>query len=258
MILVSSGIDRVRAFALAGGIRADGSVINEPRSVLVKWRSQHEDKLYHVYVNGEFAGVTANCQQRMMAVAIQSCWASAARIEVYAVEPGQANVDFSDEVDSAGQMDRVRIGWLRFLSLPFEGEAEIFSNGGSGDVDYETPVTARSLRLWPTWQDKSGFGLSRFGMSDLGFDSSAAVGFGVGMFGDGEFGFDADEISWTTDELETGLYKFAVKVTDKFGNNNDNENESEQVVVIREAQPGEKLEIDSYDNAQNKLVLNIS
>ena len=54
MGLISSSIDRVRAFALAAGIAADGISVNEPLSVLVKWRSQHGDKLHQVYVNGEF------------------------------------------------------------------------------------------------------------------------------------------------------------------------------------------------------------
>ncbi len=46
MTLVSSGIDKVRAFALAAGIGADGAAVNEPVNILVKWRSGHEDKLH--------------------------------------------------------------------------------------------------------------------------------------------------------------------------------------------------------------------
>ena len=154
MILVSSGINRVRAFALASGIGADGGVVNEPLSVLVKWRSEHEDKLHQIYVNGELAGVTTDCLQRMIVVLVRSSLTSSAQIEVYAVEPGQGDVDFGVQLESAGQVGRVMVNWPRLLSLPYEGEVEVFSNGGSGEIDYENAITRQALRLWPGWQDK--------------------------------------------------------------------------------------------------------
>ncbi len=47
MGLISSGIDRVRVFALAVGVGADGEAVNEPVGVLVKWRS---NKIYGQYI----------------------------------------------------------------------------------------------------------------------------------------------------------------------------------------------------------------
>ncbi len=258
MILVNSGINRVRAFALAGGIGADGGVVNEPLSVLVKWRSEHEDKLHQIYVNGELAGVTTDCLQRMIVILVRSSLTSSAQIEVYAVEPGQRDVDFGVQLESAGQVGRVMVSWPRLLSLPYEGEAEVFSNGGSGEIDYENAITRQALRLWPGWQDKGGFGLSRFGMSDFGFDGSAAIGFGKGLFGYGEFGFDVDQMSWVSNGLETGSYKFAVKITDEYGNSDEDEYESAEVAVIRVAQGAEELEVDSYDKGEGKLVLGVN
>lgn len=257
MGLVSYGIDRVRAFALAAGVRAEGGAVNEPFGALVKWRSGHEDKLCQVYVNGQLAGVTTEFKQQSMIVPVRSCWSSAVRIQVYAVEASEANVDFSSELQSQPQAGRVKISWLRSISLPLEGTAQVYSDEASGEIDYENPVNREDIQLWPSWQDKYGFGLGRFGEGDFGYDGAAAVGFGKGAFGEGEFGFDADEINWISGELETGKYRFAVKITDRFGQAGDAQ-ETDEITVIRPARPAEKLEVDSYDNAEDRLVLCIS
>jgi len=259
MSLISSGIDGVRAFGLAVGIGGEGDSVNEPLSVLVEWRSEHEDKLHQVYVNGEFAGVSRDGVQRSMVVAIRSSWSSAVRVEVFAVEFSEGDVDLSYELKSAAaQMGRVEIGWLRLMGLPLGGSGEIFSNGGSGEIDHGTAVTTEALPLWCAWQDKVGFGLSRFGQSDLGFDGAAAIGFGRGMFGEGEFGFDSDEVRWLSEELETGDYKFAIRVTDMFGVSSEDESESDVVALIRHGRPAAGLQLESYDKSENRLVLSVS
>ncbi len=254
--LIGSGIDRVRAFGLAAGVGADGGFINTPLSVLVKWRSEHEGKLHQVYVNGKLTGVTRNCREHMMVVAIPSGDLAAARIEVYAVEPSQGNIDFNEEIGTFDQAGRVRIEWPRYLSLPFAGCARVYSDSGEGEIDYDTAVNTKPIQLWPAWQDKGGFGLSGFGRSDFGFDGSAAVGFGNGSFGYGEFGFDADLVTWDSCELETGLYQFGVKVMDRFGNYGG-ASETEEILVIRFAKPAEALEVDSYDQEHEELLLSV-
>ena len=253
MGLISDGINCVRAFGLAAGIETFVGVINEPLCALVKWRSEHEDKLHQVYVDGEFAGVTTEFAQREMVVGIRCNQSSGARIEVYAVEPGEAHIDFGQGLESRGKRGRVELGWMRGMRLPFEGKAEVYSDNGSGEIDYESPVTQDGILLWPSWQDKAGFGVGRFGVGDFGFDGCGAVGLGLGVFGKGEFGFDADEISWVSGELETGRYKFAVETTDQSGRAGSNPVESEQVVLIRAAQPGDSLEIDSYDKEVDEI-----
>ncbi len=257
MGLTGSGIDRVRAYALAGGVRADGSTVDEPLSVLVKWWSEHEDKLCQVYVNGKLVCVTTGFEQRSMIVPILSAWSSAVRIEVFAVEPSEAHIDFSSQLPSRQQVGRIRLSWLRSMALPFEGTAQVFSDGGGGEIDYDEPASKENIQLWPSWQDKFGFGLGQFGEGDFGYEGSAAVGFGMGLFGEGEFGFDADEVSWESDELETGRHKFAVKVTDRFGQVSNGE-ETGEITVIRTATPAERLEVDSYDKAEDRLMLCIS
>jgi len=256
MGLVSSGIDQVRAYALAEGVRADGRCVDEPLSVLVEWRSEHADKLHQIYVNGELAGVTKDAEQREIIAAIPSHINSATRIEVYAVEPSDACVDFSSELQSRQQAGRVKINWPRSMSLPFEGTAQIYSDGGTGEIDYENPASREDIQLWPSRQDKVGFGLGQFGEADFGYDGSAAIGFGKGLFGEGEFGFDADEVSWVSGELETGRHRFAVKVTDRFGQVG-NARETGEITVIRTATPAEGLEVSSYDKDEDRLVLRI-
>ena len=257
MGLVSSGIDRARAFALAGGVRADGGAVDEPLGALVKWRSEHEDKLHQVYVNGGLAGVTTDLEQRRMVVPIRSAWMSAVRIEVFAVEASQAHIDFGSQLQSRPQAGRVKLSWLRGMNLPFGGTAQVFSDGGTGEIDYENPVSKEDIVLWPSWQDKVGFGLSEFGSSDFGYDGSAAVGFGRGLFGEGEFGFDADEISWESGELETGKHRFAVRIMDRFAQESDAQ-ETGDITLIRTARPAEGLDVSSYDKEEDKLVLCIS
>jgi len=86
MALISSGIERVRAFELPGGIWEDGGYGGMPRIVLVRWWSAWSDKFYQIYVNGKYAGVTVDGQQRQMIVQIPTSLESPVRIEVFAVE----------------------------------------------------------------------------------------------------------------------------------------------------------------------------
>ena len=99
--------------------------------------------------------------------------------------------------------------------------------------------------------------MSRFGVSDFGYDSAAAVGFGKGGFGHGQFGLDADSLEWTSPVMGTGVYKFAIKVTDEVGNENGS-SETGQVVVTPAARPTEKVNISSFNKQMNQLVLEIS
>ena len=159
-------------------------------------------------------------------------------------------------MQSGPQVGRVKISWPRIMSLPFEGTAQVYSDGASGEIDYDKPVSKEDIQLWPGWWDKVGFGLGPFAEGHFGYDGSCAIGFGKGAFGEGEFGFDADRINWTSGELETGKYRFAVKVQDRFGNVSEAQ-ETGELAVIRAARPADGLEIGSYDKAEDRLVLSI-
>lgn len=257
MSLISSGIEKVRAFELAGGVWVNGGSYGMPRIALVKWQCSWSDKLYQVYVNGRYAGTTVETDQRQMVIPIPTSFETAVRIEVFAVEAEDAHVDFSSELSSSiSESGRLKIRMLRDQGLPAGGMIQIYSDNGAGEIDYDNTVNEGPIRVWSAWQDKSGFGMSGFGSSDFGYDGAAAVGFGKGGFGWGLFGFDAEVFEWVSPLLGTGVYKFGIKVSDEAGNES-NSSETEQITITRAARPAEELGISSFDKQTNELVLKI-
>ncbi len=257
MAIIESNISQVRAIELPAGIWADGEAVAVPRVALVKWRSGWTDKLHQVYVNGRYAGATLEVGQRQQLVHLPISPSMAVRIEVFAVEPAQGHIDFSDELEAAGDSGRVRITLLRDQSLPIDSVFSIYSDNGSGEIDYDNPLNESPIRIWAAWQDKAGWGMSSFGESDFGYDGSAAVGFGKGSFGNGQFGLDADSLEWISEPLSAGVYKFAVRIMDSNGNESAAALTGE-ITVIPVAEPAEQLDISSFDKQTNQLVLSVS
>jgi hypothetical protein len=258
MALIGSGIEKVRVFELPGGVWADGRCVGAPRIALVKWRSCWSDKFHQVYVNGRYSGSTIDGQQREMIVHMPAFLESPVRIEVFAVKAGEADIDFSSELDlSVSCSGRVRISFLRHQNLPIGATAQIYFDNGTGQIGYTEPLNSSPIRIWPAWQDKAGFGMSRFGASDFGFDSAAAVGFGKGSFGRGQFGLNADTFEWMSRQLPAGVYKFGVKIIDEAGNESSG-SETSQITVTPAAKPAEKVSVFSFDKQTNQLVLSVS
>ena len=260
MALISTGIEKVRAFELPAGIWANGDCVGTPRAALVKWadKTNQGDMFYQVYVNGQYAGSTVDSRQRQMIVPVPSSFESAVCIEVFAVEAEYAHADFSKELAGPpAASGRVRISLLRSQDLPIDATVEIYFDNGTGVIDYSQPLSNRPIRIWPAWQDKAGFGMSRFGAGDFGYDSAAAVGFGKGSFGQGQFGLDSDAIEWTSPPLMAGVYKFGVKIADGAGNRSG-ASETEPITVIPAARPAEQVSISSFDKQTNELILSIA
>lgn len=258
MSLISSGIAKVRVFELSGGIWSEGRSVAEVRTDLVKWRSAWSDKFYQVYVNGRYAGATLGAAQRQMIVQVPTFSGTPVRIEVFAVSAAEAETDFSIELESSRyNTGRVKIKLLRSQALPIGATAKIYFDNGTGEIDYNNSLNVSPIRIWPVWQDKAGFGMSGFGVGDFGFDGAAAVGFGRGNFGGGQFGLDADVIEWISGPLQAGVYKFAVKVSDKFGKQSL-ASETGQITVTPAARPAERVSVSSFDKNINELVLSIS
>lgn len=258
MALISSGIENVRAFELPCGIWADGGYIGSPRTALVRWRSVCADKFYQIYVNGHYSGATVDSQQRQMIVQMPTSIESPVRIEVFAIEAEQRATDFSSELESPiGQSGRVRISMLRSQNLPIGAVAQIYSDNGTGEIHYDKALNDSPMRIWPSRQDKAGFGMSRFAVGDFGYDSAAAIGFGKGSFAHGQFGIDADSLEWTSPAMGVGIYKFAVKILDAAGNESSG-SETGQVTITAAAKPAEQLSVSSFDKQTNQLVLGIS
>lgn len=255
MGFVSSGIDKVRVFELPMGVWADGGVVAGPRVCLVRWRSSWADKLHQVYVNGRYAGTTVDCEQRQMVVQAPSCFERAVRVEVFAVEPNEADVDFGEELEGdEGDSGRVKLRLLRSQSLPAGARFEVYFDGGTGEVDYEQPIGTG--RVWGHRQDKAGFGLAGFGEGDFGYEWAGGVGFGRGGFGLGEFGVDADIIEWVSPALEAGVYKFGVRVIDERGNESA-VSETEEVTVIPAARPANGLRVLSFSEETNEMAIGV-
>ena len=230
-MISSEGIDKVRAFVLTAG------------AAIVKWHSTNSDMLHQVYVNGRFAGATVEPMQRQLIVPISLSVKTAVQIEVFAVEPGDSDIDYSVGQSQSG---RAKIEFPRTDNLPTGGSVNYYLENNR--------LSNRSIKIQPEFADKGGFGLSSFAMSDFGYDGSAAMGLGKGNFGFGWFGFDCDMLCWQSGQLEAGNYKFDIKVTDNFGNETD-EQETEEMTVIPPATPAKKLKIKSFDKQSGKLIL---
>jgi len=257
MSLTSEGIEKVTALELPAGIWQDGVSIAAPRIALVRWRSSCSDMLHQVYVNGQFAGATVDTEQRQMIVQIPTSFESAVRIEVFAVPAEQAHIDLSSEIAQPPvDYGRVKISLLRSQNLPAGATANVFFDGGSGQIDYDQPLNDCPIQIWPSWMDKAGFAMASFGLGDFGWDCAAAVGFGKGIFGIAAFGLEADTLQWISQPLPAGAYKFGVKVLDQAGNEST-ASQIGPVTVIPAAKAVEELTILSFNAQTNELVLQI-
>jgi hypothetical protein len=257
MSLTSDGIDFVRVCELPAGIWLDGVYFASPRTALVRWRSSLSNMFYQVYVNGRYAGATIDSDQREMLVQIPTSTESAVRLEVFAVKPEQAHLDFSAEIEPLPTDNgRVRLKLLRSQNLPIGATFNIYCDGGTGQIDYYEPINDSPLPVWPNWLNKAGFGMSKFTLGDFGWDSPAAVGFAKGSFGNGQFGLDADTIEWVSQPMSLGAYKFGVKVTDERGNES-NASEIGPVTATPAARPAEKLSLMSFDKQTGELILHM-
>ena len=258
MLLIREEIEKVGILELPGGIYGDGRSFALPRTALVKWSSTLDGKVYQVYVNGRFAGVTVDSEQRLMVVSLPSEPETPVRIEVFGVDAGDAYRDLSGELgELLGWSGRVRINILRSQELPLGSYLNVYYDGGSGEIDYERALNDEILMIWLSRCYKAGFGLDEFGKGDFGFDSSAAVGFGMGSFGLGQFGLDADVIEWTSPEFKAGVYQFGLKLFDPRGVQIGLA-ETGEVTVTPAARSAERLETHSFDKQTNELVFGIS
>lgn len=255
MGLISSGISGVRVFDLPMGVWADGVVAAGPRVCLVKWRSGWSDKLHQVYVNGRYAGTTIDGEQRQMVVQVPGCYERAVRVEVFAVELDEADMDFGDTLAQDAQGgDRVRLILLRSQRLPMGAKFEVYFDNRTGVIDYEKSIGTG--RIWASGQDKAGFGLGGFGKEDFGYEWAAGIGLGKGGFGRGEFGVDADIIEWVSGVLRAGVYKFGVKIIDETGNESA-ASETEGITVIPAARPAGGLDVLSFNEETNEIVIGV-
>jgi hypothetical protein len=257
MSFARAGIENVRVLVLPDGVAADGRYAAVSRTALVSWHSSHPGLYHQVYVNGRWAGATLDAEQRQLVVHTPSSFQTAVRVEVIAVTPEEAHLDFSRELSwPPADSGRVRLTILRSQTLPIEATANVYCDHGAGQIDYAEPLNSAPIPLWPNLQDKAGLGMAQFGAGDFGYDSAAAVGFGKGSFGHGQFGLDADIVEWIGPLLPLGRYLFGVRIVDAKGNESP-ACETDPILVLPAARPATGLDVVSFHSQTNQLTLRI-
>ena len=247
-------VELVRVSGWPMGMKADGEPVGLPGLALVSWKHPPTERVFQVYVNGALAAVSESSEPRRLLVAVDPT--TQAVIEVLAVDAVVRNNDFSNQLSGFNSQDgsRVQLVWQRQANDELDSIAVIFSDNGSGVIDYIAPLA--QVALWDERAEKWGFGLGGFGNEVFGYSDSGGVGFGEGCFGEGEFGFDVKRLTYTTEPLALGAYKFGLRVKDGAGHVNEAETVAFEVFVDPLPLPGQ-LAIGSYDDVNDRLVLNI-
>lgn len=137
--------------------------------------------------------------------------------------------------------------------------ARLFGNGGSGDINYETPLSNDIFELFPSGVGIYGFGHAPFGHHRFGHcHSMRTAGFGHMPFGHHPFGHGSAVITATYIVTQCGDYKFAFQCYDAAGNVDEGDPEETTVVVhIAPAAPT-GLAKNSYDKTTDVLVLGVA
>lgn len=137
--------------------------------------------------------------------------------------------------------------------------ALLYGNGGSGDIDYDTPLlNGRKFNLFPMDGGIFGFGQVPFGGTPFGQPFSSRMsgsGFGLMPFGLHPFGLASAIISAGLIVTECGSYKFAFKCFDKLGNVNVGAPEEIEVEVHTAPPAPAGLRKVSYDKDTDILIL---
>lgn len=134
--------------------------------------------------------------------------------------------------------------------------AMLHGNGGSGDVDYNTPLTDQKIPLFPNGAGVYGFGRAPFGSFPSGRAFVTGVpGFGLCPFGLFPFGQGAATIFTKVTVTECGAYKFAFGCYDKLGNIHAGTPQEVTANVHLQPDPPTGLKKKSYDKSTDILTL---
>jgi len=134
--------------------------------------------------------------------------------------------------------------------------AKLVGNSGSGEVDYDSPLTGRRMELFPNGAGLHGLGHAPVGCHRCGRGHSInTAGCGHLPLGKAPCGHGSAEISDTVQIDSCGTYKFAWAGYDPLGNAHDG-NPEEVELTIHTARPAPaKLSKDTYDPAADILTL---
>jgi len=134
--------------------------------------------------------------------------------------------------------------------------AVLYSNGGAGDIAWDTPYDDEQIDLFPGGAGNYGFGMSPFGSSPFGLPYGKDVkGFGETPFGMSPFGCGCVVIERTIRLTDCGEYKFSLKCFDAAGNaHTGTPNEASVSVHVAPPKPA-GLKFKSYDPDTDILIL---
>ena len=236
MSATAEGITHVRLRPMAVDLGGDGALLASG-AIEVTWDSTQEGQWHQVYVNGCLAGVTARPTDRRLVVPApvgRDGTREVLLVEVVAVESADRWTDFADELSGLGEGTgaEVRLTWQAGEYLdPNLVTFDVFGDGRSGTVDYDTPLNEFPIPAQPTGQ--------------------APWGYGCGGYGVGAYGQSAAPYEWRTDPLEPGTWCFAVVAVDAAGNHLATAAEVE-IDVAPLPRPPSNFRVSDYD-AQGRM-----
>jgi len=137
--------------------------------------------------------------------------------------------------------------------------AKLHGNGGSGAVDWDNPLKAGTLDLFPNGSGIYGYGLAPYGLHGYGYPHAMRTpGCGEMPYGHHPYGYGATIITTNVDVATCGEYIFAFACYDAAGNLHDGTPDEESASVhIAPPAPG-GLIMDSYDPDTDILVLDVA
>jgi len=135
--------------------------------------------------------------------------------------------------------------------------ARLCGNGGSGDIDWNNPLTEEIFDLFPRGCGIYGFGHAPWGHFRFGHGySTSTQGFGHLPWGNFPFGYGTALITATCQVEGCGTYKFGFACYDKLGNVHEGTPEEvTQAIHVAPAAPITGLKKNSYNKTTDVLIL---
>ena len=137
--------------------------------------------------------------------------------------------------------------------------ALLHGNAGSGDIDWQTPLSQQAYDLFPDGSGIYGFGLAPW--ADFRFGKPhcmRAAGFGLLDFGLFPFGLGTAVVTAQYETSECGDYKFGLACYDQLGNAHEGTPEEAEVEVHVTPDAPAGLAKVSYNKETDVLVLNVA
>lgn len=144
-------------------------------------------------------------------------------------------------------MQRVRLTVPRRREYGPGDAFEVYSDGGTGSIDYERPLTSRPIAFWPDAEPAAGHLLD----SHLRGRAQGAAAAGGHLDGAHLMGRSLQPervFTFETELLYVGRYRFAVRVLDAAGNVRSDAEAQAEVVINTGPEPPESF-VPSASNA---------